>query len=60
MFDRNRGFGFIRGDDGVDVFLHIRALALGGLEAIEVGERVNYEIEQARDGRTRASRVHLA
>jgi CspA family cold shock protein len=60
MYSADRGFGFVRGDDGVDVFFHVRALALGGLEAIEVGDRVQYEIEQAPDGRARASKVELA
>jgi cold shock CspA family protein len=46
----NRGYGFIRGDDGNDTFVHVTVL-LDGRQALEVGDVVSFEV--ASDMRTR-------
>ena len=54
-FDPNKGFGFIKPDDGSrDVFLHISAVEAGGLPRPADGQKVEYEIESRRDGKTSA------
>ncbi len=54
-FDHNKGYGFIQPDDGSkDVFLHISAVVGAGLDRTADGQKVEYEIESGRDGKTSA------
>ena len=48
-FNTAKGFGFIQPDDGgADVFVHISALAQAGLDSLNDGDKVDYELEQDR------------
>ncbi len=48
-FNANKGFGFIRPDDGgKDVFLHASAVESAGLHSPADGQKVEYEIESDR------------
>lgn len=59
-FNPTKGFGFIQPDNGgKDVFLHISALERAGLREIADGQKVTYELESGRDGRTSASAITL-
>ncbi len=42
MFNAARGFGFITGEDGKDVYVHTSSI-LGGA-ALAVGDAVEYEV----------------
>jgi cold shock protein len=57
MWNPSRGFGFIASDAGPDVFVHITAL--NGIERLSPGDRVSFEVEPARDGRSRAADVRV-
>lgn len=48
MFNEARSFGFITGDDGKDVYVHITAIE-GGV-ALAVGDAVEYEVEASERG----------
>lgn len=48
MFNAQRGFGFITGDDGKDVYVHSSAIVGGAVLA--VGDTVEYEVEQGERG----------
>ncbi len=48
-YDAEKGFGFISGDDGEDVFLHANALP-EGTSTIKGGTRVDYGIVEGRRG----------
>lgn len=48
MFNDARGFGFITGEDGKDVYVH--SSAIQGGTAFAVGDTVEYEVEQADRG----------
>jgi len=49
FFDDDKGFGFIQGDDGAEVFLHISALPQG-TSSIKPGSRVEYGVADGRKG----------
>jgi len=59
MWNAERGYGFI-GDDagGPDVFLHISAQESAGIDPdnIRKGERLTFDVESTREGKTRAVR----
>lgn len=48
-YDAEKGFGFISGDDGEDIFLHANALP-EGMTTIKGGARVDYGIVEGRRG----------
>jgi CspA family cold shock protein len=53
---RDRGFGFIRGNDGKDVFFHRSGLANLNFDELEQGTPVDFEVENSPKG-PRANRV---
>lgn len=48
MFNAARGFGFITGDDGKDVYFHTTSV-VGGV-TLNVGDAVEYDVEQGERG----------
>jgi cold shock protein len=60
MWNAERGYGFI-GDDagGPDIFLHISALESAGIDAenIKKGDRLSFDVESTREGKTRAGNI---
>lgn len=49
-FDREKGFGFITSDDGKDVFFHYSSIVGDGFKSAEVGEAVEFELEETEKG----------
>ena len=59
-FDPKKGFGFITPDDGgKDAFLHVSALQAAGVESVNDGQAVTYELTEQR-GKEAASELQLA
>ncbi|MFI5412817.1 MAG: cold-shock protein [Candidatus Micrarchaeales archaeon] len=48
MFNSERGFGFITGEDGKDVYVHTTAVEGGA--TLSVGDVVEYEVESGERG----------
>ena len=48
MFNTARGFGFIAGDDGKDVYVHTSSIEGGA--ALAPGDSVEYEVESGERG----------
>ena len=49
-FDPKKGFGFIIGDQGQDVFVHYTSIAGEGFRTLKDGEVVDYEMVQGDKG----------
>jgi len=59
-FNPTKGFGFIEPDEGgKDVFVHISAVQRAGMESLNEGQKVSYEIASDR-GRTFADNLQAA
>ena len=55
FFNMSRGFGFIEPEDGSkDAFVHISAVERAGISSLDEGQKVEYELESGRDGRSSA------
>ena len=50
-FNSTKGFGFIeRGDNEKDVFVHISAVKKAGMDRLDDGEAMTFEIEEGPKG----------
>jgi CspA family cold shock protein len=59
-FNASKGFGFIQPDDGgKDVFVHITAVQAAGLQGLNDGQKVSYEVVRER-GKEAAANLKLA
>ena len=54
----NQSWGFIKGDDTKEVFVHQTSIIMNGFRILEEGQRVEYEIEEL-DGKTKAINVQV-
>lgn len=55
FFNGTKGFGFINRDDGQpDAFVHISAVERAGLQGLNEGDQVEFEIEADRRGKSSA------
>jgi CspA family cold shock protein len=49
-FDPKKGFGFIHGPDGHDVFVHYSQIEGDGFRSLEDGETVDYDLVESEKG----------
>lgn len=49
-FDSKKGYGFIVGPDGRDVFVHYTSIEGNGFRSLKEGERVEYELLETAKG----------
>ena len=57
-YNARKGFGFVLGPDGQDVFFHASALTEAGVEPPETGDKFMCEIGTDRQGRRLVTRIH--
>lgn len=58
FFNRSKGFGFVQRDDGqADVFVHVSAVERAGMDGLNEGDRIEFDIES--DSRGKYSAVNL-
>lgn len=59
-FNTIKGYGFIAPDDGgKDVFVHISAVERSGLTGLPDNQKVEFDLEEGRDGRQLAANLRL-
>jgi len=60
-FDVNKGYGFLKPDDGgVDVLVDICALERAGMSSLDQGQRLSFEVVHMRGSAVRAQRTSRA
>ena len=58
-FNATKGYGFIQPDEGgKDVFVHITAVQAAGLQGLNDGQRISYEMTEER-GKTSATGLRV-
>ena len=61
FFNTEKGFGFIQPDDGgTDSFVHITAVQAAGMATLDKDQRVQFELETDKRGRTSAVNLQSA
>jgi CspA family cold shock protein len=59
-FNPTKGYGFIQPDDGgKDAFVHISAVERAGLRTLNEGQKVSFEIQAGRDGKSSAENLSV-
>jgi CspA family cold shock protein len=59
FFNSQKGFGFISQDNGdSDVFVHITALQAAGIDGLNDGDKVSFDIEENR-GKTVVTNIQI-
>lgn len=54
-FNVTKGYGFIEPDGGgKDVFVHITAVQRSGMQGLDEGQKIGFELEEGRNGRLAA------
>jgi CspA family cold shock protein len=61
FFNADKGYGFIQPEGGGnDAFVHITAVQAAGMSTLDRDQRVNYELETDRRGKTSAVNLSAA
>ncbi|MFO1035276.1 MAG: cold-shock protein [Geminicoccaceae bacterium] len=60
-FNATKGYGFIQPDNGgPDAFVHISAVERAGLDGLNEGQKVKYELVRGKNGKSSAENLQLA
>lgn len=61
FFNADKGYGFIAPEDGGgDAFVHISAVERAGMRTLNKDQRISYELETDRRGKTSAVNLQAA
>jgi CspA family cold shock protein len=61
FFDNSKGYGFITNEGGGnDAFVHISAVEAAGMNTLEKEQRISYELENDKRGKTSAVNLRAA
>ncbi len=59
-FNPAKGFGFIEPEDGSkDAFVHISAVERAGLQSLNEGQKVNYDLQAGQNGKSSAENLSV-
>ena len=61
FYNEHKGYGFIQPDDGGnDAFVHISAVERAGFRSLRQDQRLSYELEDDKRGKTKAVNLQSA
>ena len=61
FFNYDRGYGFVSDDaGGPDAFVHVSAVEAAGLPGLNKDERISYDLEKGKDGKSSAVNLKAA
>ena len=61
FFDSAKGYGFITNEaGGSDAFVHVSAVQAAGMHTLEKEQRISYELENDKRGKTSAVNLQAA
>ena len=49
-FNSDKGYGFITGENGKDVFVHFSAIQSNGFRTLEEGQQVSFDVVDGQKG----------
>jgi CspA family cold shock protein len=49
-FDAKKGYGFVTGEDGKDVFIHFSAIKMDGYKKLEENQKVEFDVVEGQKG----------
>ncbi|AEI14948.1 MULTISPECIES: cold shock domain-containing protein [Flexistipes] len=58
-FNDSKGYGFITGSDGEDVFVHYSAISMEGFKSLKEGDEVEFEVVEGPKGPQAANVVKV-
>ena len=58
-FNAEKGYGFITGEDGKDVFAHFSQIQSNGFKSLDEGQKVTFEVTQGQKG-LQAENIQIA
>ncbi|MGL6024220.1 MAG: cold-shock protein [Cetobacterium sp.] len=58
-FNQEKGFGFITGEDGKDVFAHFSQIQKEGFKTLNEGEQVTFDVSEGDKG-PQATNINVA
>ncbi len=58
-FNAEKGYGFITGEDGKDLFVHFSAIQGEGFKSLDEGQEVEFEVVEGSRGPQAANVVKL-
>ncbi len=57
-FNTTKGYGFIQPEDGSkDIFVHISAVQRAGLGTLREGQKVSYDLQAGKNGKSSAENL---
>jgi CspA family cold shock protein len=59
FYNSSKGFGFVQPDEGgADVFVHVSALEAAGIDSLNEGQKLSFEVVADR-GKTKAANLQV-
>lgn len=49
-FDSKKGYGFITGEDGKEIFVHFSGIVADGFKSLTEGQKVTFEVSEGAKG----------
>lgn len=59
FFNKDKGFGFIQREGFADTFVHVSDLAASGIESLNEGDPVHFDIVAGKEGKPKAQNISI-